>query len=73
MNRRSWMKWIPAALLPMAVKGQSKLLTDEITVQYDPPQWRIPLSKIAGRPRNGQCPVCGTMSAAPDPNQARHA
>lgn len=69
MNRRSWMKWIPAALLPMVAKAQDALREvppggtaliqaarrDGATLMV--PEW------VYGKARNNECPSCGTMAA----------
>lgn len=72
MNRRSWLRWLPAVLVPAALKGDEicfKSICREfptatgggeghpgVTLGTPILEWRT------GRALNNQCPVCGTMA-----------
>lgn len=70
MNRRSWMRWLPAALLPWVAKGQTsaEYCTKDQIVDAARKGVHLagcPAPQIEwkrGKPLNNQCPVCGTMA-----------
>jgi|SRR6185295_12437688 len=71
INRRSWLRFLPAALVPVAMRAQSvasRVCMDIKTQGFIPcpPESTPPVTYpgwTKGKAINNQCPQCGTMAA----------